>query len=143
MKRSTTWLAAFALAAIGAGSVSAESPLNAAGTLRGSQVSFSLGGDYKNVTLTVSGPNGFYARSYSETGAPSIDLIRAGATADGTYTYEITAATSETAVNANPMDNGRGGVDPQATTVGASTSGSFVAKGGLIVKQNSNIKEGD
>ena len=54
-------------------------------------VGFDLKGPYRNVTLTVAGPNDFHASASSKTGAPSIDLRRFGPLADGTYTYQLTA----------------------------------------------------
>ena len=110
-----------------------EVKLKAFGTLAGSEVSFSLGGVYSNATLTISGPDGFFARSFSKTGSPAVDLIKAKAKADGIYTYEITAASGETVTIRNPQNNGRGGADRGTMKRGVSASGTFVVKGGLIV----------
>ncbi len=125
------WTTAGVLA-FSAMSAFASDSLNAKVTLRGSEVHVKLPSGFTNATLSISGPNGFYAQVFSKTGSPSIDLIRAGGTTEGQYTYEITAASSQQAVNDNPMDNGRGGVDKSAGAVGASTSGSFHASGGII-----------
>lgn len=109
-------------------------------SLNGSQILFSLGPNYFNATLTVAGPNGFYARSEASSGTVSIDLQSAGATGEGVYTYELTAASSETKTNPAPMNNGRGGVDNPVSQVGVSTSGTFFAQNGLIIDR-SNLTE--
>ena len=117
-----------------------EAKLKAFGTLAGSEVSFSLGGVYSRATLTITGPDGFVFRTFSKTGNPTVDLIKAKANVDGLYTYEITAASSETVTIRNPLNNGRGGADRTTMKRGVSASGSFVVKGGLIVDM-SNEKE--
>lgn len=123
------------------GAFAAEN-LDAKVTLKGSEVRLTLPAGYYNATLSVSGPDGFYARAFSKNGSPSIDLIRAGGTTDGEYTYEVTAASSQKAVDKNPMDNGRDGVDKSAGVVGAAASGSFIANGGIISQAAmANIKE--
>ena len=132
MKAGLLGLAAVCLFALPATASFADENLNAQVTLRGSEVHVKLASGYSNATLSISGPNGFYAKAFSEKGAPSIDLIRAGGTSEGQYTYEVTAASSTQAVNESPLDNGRGGVDKSAGAVGASTSGSFYANGGII-----------
>lgn len=119
----------------------ASETLDALVSLQGSEVRVTLGGEYSNATLSITGPDGFHVQAYSQSGSPSVDLIRAGATADGTYTYEITAASSEDATSENLMNNGRGGVDKTAGKVGASMSGSFQASGGIINTQASLAEE--
>lgn len=140
MKRLLSMAMAGALA-LASTTVFASEDIAANVTLQGSQVSVNLGVGYSNATLSVSGPDGFYAKDYSKSGSPSIDLIRAGGTADGVYSYEVTAATSETTVNLNPMDNGRGGVDDGTSVVPASASGSFYASGGIIADKASQASE--
>lgn len=121
----------------------ADSDLNKYLVLKGSHVGFTPSGGYSNTTLTVSGPNGFHTQTFSKNGAASIDLIRAGATADGIYTYEITVATAEKVTIANPQDNGRGGKDPALQRVGASATGSFRANGGIISLIESSATESE
>lgn len=101
-------------------------------TIKGSEVRFSLPSDYFNLLLTISGPNGFHARSYSKAGSAAIDLIRAGATVDGFYTYELTAASRQT-TDAKKQRISLDGSSKSARNVGTRTSGSFYAAGGLIV----------
>ncbi len=115
--------------------------LEAKVTLRGSEVHVKLAAGDSNATLSVSGPNGFYVRAFSESGSPSIDLIRSGGTADGLYRYEVTAASSETKTTVKPMDNGRGGADDATEKVAVSTSGSFYANGGIIADQAKMIEK--
>ena len=107
--------------------------LNAFKRATGSEVSFSLGGAYSNATLTITGPDGFVIRNFSKTGNPAVDLIKAKANVDGVYTYEITAASSQTVTIRNPQNNGRGSADRGTMKRGVSASGTFVVKGGLIV----------
>lgn len=98
-------------------------------------VSFDIKGNVSNVTLSISGPNGFHTSASSRTGSPAIDLRRFGALDDGAYTYQLTASTGEKAVVKTQLDNGRGKSDAPLKTVTA--SGSFTVKGGAIVKPSS------
>ncbi len=127
--------------ALAATTAFASENIDAKVTLRGSEVLVNLGAGYFNATLSISGPNGFYAKNYSQSGSASIDLIRAGGLTDGVYSYEVTVATSETTTNLNPVDNGRGGVDDGTSVVSASTSGSFHASGGIIADRASQAAE--
>ncbi len=120
-------------------SLAAEIP-GAQRTLNGSEVRISLGTGYSGATLRISGPNGFFVQSFSKHGLVSINLIKAGATANGIYDYEVTAASSETMTIKTPMDNGRGGVDRAVQKVPVSLTGSFYAEGGLIIDK-SGLKE--
>src|SRR4051794_19510296 len=67
-------------------------------------VGFELKGAYRDLTLNVAGPNGFHASAFAKTGAPSIDLRRAGALDDGQYRYDLTAATDERIKIRSPLD---------------------------------------
>ena len=88
-----------------------------------------------NSTLTVAGPQGFYMQNSSRSGSVALRLGAAGRLPDGTYKYEITAATGETTVNRNTLDNGRG-VEPPVVYVGITKSGTFAVKGGAIILPN-------
>lgn len=129
------------LMALAAAAAFADENLDAKVTLRGSEIHVQLGNDYSHATLTIAGPNGFHATTFSKTGSPSIDLIRAGGTGEGQYTYQVTAASSETKLNANPQDNGRGKVDDAEERISASTSGGFYASGGIIVDRSKQAEE--
>ncbi|MEZ5812487.1 MAG: hypothetical protein R3D45_13830 [Rhizobiaceae bacterium] len=109
--------------------------------LRGSEVRVIPGPGFSHTILTIVGPDGFHASASSDNGSPSIDLIRAGGTGEGEFTYEVTAATDKQVVNKNPMDNGRGGADESTSLVGASTFGSFRASGGIIEQFNKAANE--
>ncbi len=133
MIRRSLFAGVVAMVAIVPTSAFAANELDAFRTLSGSEVSFSLGGAYSNSMLTISGPDGFIIRTFSKTGNPAVDLIKAKANVDGVYTYEITAASSETVTIRNPQNNGRGGADRGTMKRGVSATGSFVVKGGMIV----------
>ncbi|MEX0343968.1 MAG: hypothetical protein AB3N20_03530 [Rhizobiaceae bacterium] len=131
----SVWLAGALTLAVTA--AFANKPMDAEIILQGSEVRVNLGADLSNATLTIGGPNGYYAATSSERGSLSIDLIKTGGTADGVYTYEVKAATSETIKILNPVDNGergarRGGLDAGTSYVPAYTFGSFRASGGII-----------
>ena len=134
-------VSAISLSLIGTSSAFALDKLDTLKTLRGSEVRFSLGSDYTNATLSVSGPNGYYAKTFVKTGSPSLDLIKTGGTGDGVYTYELTVMTSKTQLNKNPLDNGRGGVDETVTPVGVTTSGVFHVKNGAISQSANRVEK--
>lgn len=95
-----------------------------------------------NMTMTVTGPNGYYSRKYSSDYAPSVSLSQNGSLADGLYTWELTGATREM-VAANPMglDNGRGSKARQFVNKTATESGSFRVIGGSIVAPDAGMQE--
>ena len=95
-------------------------------------VGFEVGGPYRNVTLTITGPNDFDASAFSARGAPSIDLRRFGAVEDGTYAYQLSAASDERATVRSKLDNGRA-PGAAAPLKSISASGTFSVKGGVIV----------
>jgi len=105
-------------------------------------VGFDLQGSYSNATLTIAGPHDFHASAFAKTGAPSIDLRRFGAVEDGTYTYQLTAATDEKVKVRTRLDDGR---DPRTMTEplkSVATSGTFHVKDGMIVKQDVTAQPG-
>lgn len=108
--------------------------LKATPKLAETQIGFEPGATYGNYTLTVAGPNGFHAIASSRTGAPSIDLRRAGAFDDGMYSYNLTASSDEKVPVRTALDNGRGGSPADAALKAVSMSGVFHVKGGTIVK---------
>ena len=98
------------------------------------QIGFDPGGNYGNYTLNVTGPNGFHARAWSETGTPSIDLRRFGVYDDGLYNYQLSASTEEKVPLRGALDNGRQRRQPDARLKTLAVSGTFHVKGGKIVK---------
>jgi len=97
-------------------------------------VGFDLKGTYSDVTLTVVGPNDFHASAHAKSGAPTLDLRRFGSVEDGTYTYQLTAASDEKVKVRTRLDDGREarGAEPLK---GVATSGTFHVKDGVIVKR--------
>ncbi len=140
MKR-LVFSALVALSTFVGGHVFAAEDLNAFKTIKGSEISFALGGAYSNATLTIVGPDGQAYSNYSKAGNPAINLIREKATADGLYTYEVTAASSQTRRTVNVLDNGRGNKEKSEVRVAAKASGSFEAKGGLIIEPSGEEEE--
>ncbi len=101
--------------------------------LSGSSAAFALDGAYANITLTVSGPDGFHARRFVKRGSGvAMDLSRLGPLSDGTYTYQLTAATGQKARIATPANDGRAR-RASAALRGIAASGSFLVKGGAVV----------
>jgi hypothetical protein len=97
-------------------------------------VGFDLAGQYSNLTLTVAGPSDFHASAFSNSGAPTIDLSRFGAVEDGTYTYQLTAATPERVKSKRRLDDGRDAHATREAQMGVAMSGAFRVKDGAIVK---------
>jgi hypothetical protein len=102
-------------------------------TFSGGAIGFALKGNYSNLTLTVAGPGGFHASAFSHSGAPSIDLNQFGPLAEGTYTYQLTAATDQMLMDRTAVNNGRG-VAAAVPVRGVATSGTFMVRGGSIVQ---------
>lgn len=88
----------------------------------------------KNVTISVSGPHGFFVTQSSIDSIPSINLYDAGSPSDGRYRYQLTASVAgEGAQVKSQLNNGR---DSNATQAiyGVSQSGSFYFEDGQIKK---------
>ena len=137
-------LGVMAWLALGCCNVGWAQDLKATHRLADTQIGFDADGSYSNYTLTVTGPNGFHAVATSRSGAPSIDLRQIGAFDDGTYHYELTAATDEKVPVRSTLDNGRkGGPDASAGVAvrSVSTGGVFHVKGGAIMKFDPAARE--
>lgn len=133
MNKILTWLSAASLSLFASFNTLAADQFDEFKTIKGSEVRFSLPADYFNAMLTISGPNGFFARSFSKSGSAAIDLIGAGATADGYYTYELTAATRDTVIANNRRITLSEDAKKPVRNVGVNTFGSFYAEGGIVV----------
>jgi hypothetical protein len=136
--------AAFGLAtclALGLSGASLADDLKAAEKFSESTVAFDLPGPYSNVTLTVAGPNRFHASASAKSGTPTIDLRRAGAPADGQYSYQLTAATEEKTQVRSALDNGRGPGAQAAPLKSVAASGTFHVQNGAIVKRDPDARE--
>lgn len=108
--------------------------LKAVNRFAGAKLGFDLQGDYSNVTLTVTGPDGFVTSTYSEKAAPVLDLAKAGKLPDGEYRYQLSAADTKTMIRQMPMDNGRDGKDPEQIPASVAMSGVFSVQNGKIVE---------
>lgn len=84
-----------------------------------------------NATLVVSAPNGRLTEIYAASGTPVFELSR-DTVQDGTYRYELKAATDQKEDIVNPLDNGRGGADTSRAKPFYMT-GFFTVSRGVIV----------
>jgi hypothetical protein len=94
---------------------------------------FDIKDGYSNLTLSVSGPNGFHASASSKTGSPNIELRRLGPLDDGSYRYQLSATSGEKLVVRTPLDDGRSKSGAAPLKI-VTASGRFEVKGGAIVK---------
>ena len=132
--------AAFGLAtvlALGLSNPSLADDIAAAEQFADQSVGFLLKAAFANATLSVTGPNGFHASSYSKAGAVAIDLSKFGPLPDSTYNYEVTASGREMIAIRTPLDNGRSGQIKTEQPVPVSISGTFRVNDGTIVKPSS------
>ena len=138
-------LAPFGLTALLAVSFSgagfAADDIVAAEQSSGSKLSLLLKPALANASLSVGGPNNFYASTSAKGGALAIDLAESGPLADGIYHYQLTASGREMVADKSKLDNGRDGPDKAEHPVRVSSSGTFQVKGGAIVARG-NTKAG-
>ena len=87
----------------------------------------------QNATLTVTGPNDYYRRTFSPDKNIALSLTNLGRLADGIYNYEITAATGQTKPVTVGLDNGRGDLERSVQNVGVTVAGTFRVRNGAIV----------
>jgi hypothetical protein len=135
-------LAVAAALAIGLADAGHADEIVAAEQMGGTTVGFVLKNSYSNATLSVSGPNGFHASTSSKGGAVAIDLTQIGSLADGTYNYQLTAASSELVRVTNSLDNGRSGERRAFANKPGAKSGTFNVKGGRIVDYGVSTRRG-
>jgi len=84
-----------------------------------------------NATLIVAAPNGKVTEVFAASGTPVFELSR-DQIQDGTYRYELKAATDEQIEIVNPINNGRG--EPATSRAkGFYMNGSFVVSRGVII----------
>ncbi len=89
----------------------------------------------KNMTLTVSGPNGFFKRTYKKNGTPDVSLMEQGQIADGMYVWELTGHTDERVASyKSRSNNGRGDNARNYGYKSIQQSGSFRMLNGLQVR---------
>jgi hypothetical protein len=105
----------------------------------GTEIGFRAKGSYREFTLSIAGPNDFFASATSKKEAPSIDLRRFGAIEDGAYTYQLTAATDEQLKSRARLDDGRDAGAPVPLR-SVATSGTFRVQGGAIVESKATAQ---
>jgi hypothetical protein len=137
----TTVLCLAACATIGLSGTCLADDMISAKQVGGTSLGFLLNGSLSNATLSVSGPDDFHASAYSKSGAVAIDLGKLGALDDGTYQYQITAATDQPAKVRTPLNNGRDAEAETAQRRGVAMSGTFMVKNGKIVEPAASAKE--
>jgi hypothetical protein len=129
-------IAAILAIGLGGAAIAAE-PMAA---VSGNGIAVSKTSGLSNVTLTISGPDGFYVRKFAKSGSPSVALGGLSALPDGTYAYEVTGATNETVVVTDTLDNGRGPNARSTMLKGTSSSGYFTVSGGAIVSDKDAVE---
>ncbi len=85
-----------------------------------------------NVTLTVSGPDGFSASETTIFGSPSVSLSDYDGLADGVYNWQLSGVTTRSVRNPKAgFDNGRAELGPEFINKSYIESGSFRIIGGV------------
>lgn len=109
--------------------------LDAEARFAGERLTFDVRGDYTNFTVTVSGPEGYYAQAQGARSAPTLRLRDYGDVPDGSYSYQLVAATGRVDTVAARVDQRVNGREPGTARprVGASTTGRFQVINGRIV----------
>ncbi|PWV99111.1 hypothetical protein DFR52_104403 [Hoeflea marina] len=125
-------LAGLAAALLAGGAGAAD--ISAANRFSGATLGFEIKGTYSNVTLTVTGPDGYLASAYAEKSAPSLDLGGSGKLADGQYHYQLTAADPSVMMKQVQLDNGRDKPAPDSVPASVTMSGVFTIRDGAIIK---------
>ncbi len=116
----------------------------------GDVVQIVLAGQVHNTTLSVAGPDGYYAQAFAKAGTPMIKLSQHGPVADGIYIWQVTAATDEL-IEVRDKGLRLGGTknssyrrtSPGTITInkGTAESGSFRVQGGSIVPKSDATEE--
>jgi hypothetical protein len=99
-------------------------------------------GGASNMTLSVSGPDGFSAKQTSSFGAPSVSLSDYAGMADGQYTWQLTGATKQRVRNPKAgFDNGRSELGPEFISKSFTETGSFRVVGGVVQMPGSIVED--
>ena len=103
--------------------------------ISGSNISVNSESNLRNLTLTVSGPNGFHAQAFEKGFTPSVSLIKDGKMADGLYTWQLSGSTDERVYGGykTSINSGRGEKARDYTFKGSTESGSFRVENGVAV----------
>lgn len=92
-----------------------------------------------NATMTILAPSGEVTEVFAASGTPVFQLSGRDV-ADGTYQYELRAATEERRKIVNQIDQGRGDAQRETVAVPFYATGHFVVERGVIVTPET-IKE--
>ena len=132
-KIKSTLLALAGCVTLGLSGAVAADDLVAARQLSGTKIGFLIKSPYRFATLTVSGPDDFNASAFSKSGAVAVDLREHGPVEDGTYSYQLTAATETKVKSRLALDDGRGKRTQTDQLAGAAIHGTFhVVKGEIV-----------
>src|SRR3954468_17454058 len=129
-----------ALLAAGIPNACLADDLPATEAFSGTTVAFKIDGQFGLLTLTVAGPNGYYASASARTASPIIELNRFGDFDDGEYAYQLTASTDGKITLRTPLNDGRDDDNKPTTMIfkGVAKSGSFRVSSGTIVPNDTN-----
>lgn len=107
----------------------------------GDQLQVQPGKSLTNVTLSVSGPDGYTASKFSKFGSPTVSFSNNGALADGVYTWNLSGATSVMVPsNPNGLDNGRGEDAKPMMNQSYSESGTFRVMNGSVFAPGDEVE---
>lgn len=123
---------------VSAANIKATSIINE--VIYGSTVGFTSKGTVENSLITISGPDGYFARKFSKVGIPTIDLHSFGHLKDGLYLYEITTSAGKLVLIKDTINNGRGENDSHYARKGVTLTGHFRMINGQV-KKYKKIKE--
>ncbi len=130
MRKTFRTMASLALVVLQATTASSQSLYVSAGS-----VSVRPDTTAQNMTLTVSGPDGFFEMSFKKYGTPDVSLIRNGLIADGSYKWELTGHTGERVQSyESGLNNGRGDEARNFAYKSIRENGSFTILGGVRFK---------
>ncbi len=111
-----------------------ESSFASSVKISGGVVQVSPNGHATNMTLTITGPNGFQATSYSEFSVPKVSISRNSIVSDGLYRWQLTGASGdEVAMQNTNLDYGRGDNTKRFIQIPMGDSGVFRVKNGQVI----------
>ncbi len=110
-------------------------------TFQNTHLSFSQKVNLGSSTLTVSGPNDFFASKSLASGIPTIELSNFGEVSDGIYKYQIYSALEGKFKKStgSTLNNGRGHTSQQQENESATQSGNFrIVNGSIMTVQTTS-----
>ena len=102
----------------------------------GDVVQIVLDGPVHNTTLSIVGPGDYYAQAYAEAGIPIIQLSEHGKVVEGTYIWQVTAATDE--LIEVPARDSSG---TMTINKGTAERGSFRVQNGVILPKSKSVED--